>query len=132
LPSSSPCASGCGACALPAILRSLKRLTVSAGLTALVCWGAQQLLHAIPAVPATGGTAHATLVRLSLLAPASGSIAGALIEVGIVAGIGIPLFALIAVRLGEEEAAYLWGKFFSKATRLLRRSGFSRHPASRQ
>ena len=34
----------------PGILRSLKRLTVSAGLTALVCWGARQLLHAIPAV----------------------------------------------------------------------------------
>ena len=116
----------------PAIGRSLKRMMVSAGLTALVCWGVQQLLHAIPTLPATGDTAQAALARLSLLAPASGSIAGALLEVGIVAGIGIPLFAVIAVRLGEEEAAHLWGKIFSKATRLLRRSGSSRHPAGRQ
>lgn len=106
----------------PAITRSLRRMTAAAGTAGLVGWGVQSLLHAIPAATAGGeGALHAALARISLLAPASGSMAGALIEIGIVAAIGVPLFAVIAVKLGEEEAAYLWGKIFSKAKRLLKR-----------
>lgn len=82
----------------PALLRSLRRMVLAAGATGAVCWALQRLLYAVP-------------VRLmGRLAPASLSLPGSLVEIVLVSAVAVPTFAFLATALGEEEAAYLWGK----------------------
>ena len=94
---------------LPAILRSLRHLTLAAAFMGAVCWGAARLMHGIPQE------------MLGSLAPASGSLAGALLEITVVTALGLPAFVAASLALGEEGAAYYWGRFAGKVMRLVRR-----------
>jgi putative peptidoglycan lipid II flippase len=169
--------------ALPAILRSLRRMLLAALAMAAAAWGVQRGLHALPATsvallaPASGsavGLAGAVAVALALgsvpawiayrarlarlrpgptplrvalaavvgggvflgayrfagmlpphlvaaLAPASHSAAGALVETVLVAVVSLPVYVWVGRALGEEEVAYLWGKFGGRMARFLKR-----------
>ena len=58
---------------------------------------------------------------VAALAPASHSAAGALVETVLVAVVSLPVYVWVGRALGEEEVAYLWGKFGGRMARFLKR-----------
>ncbi|MDH7568580.1 MAG: lipid II flippase MurJ, partial [Armatimonadota bacterium] len=80
---------------VPAIARSLRRLTLAAVGMGAVCGALRWVLYQIPP-------------RVGVLAPAAGHVAGALLELALVSGVGLCLFVRLSRALGDQEAAYLW------------------------